>query len=411
MNLKQKLEECLKAARVIAQKAKDESRELNDDERKELEGKLGEADKLKEQIAAAEKDDELMHRLDSHTPPKEDGPSGKTVAKSLGEHYVKHAGEKLSRVKQEGNSRYSVSAPEYVKADTDTQTTPPSADNILTQFTTRIVEGVRQRLVVADLLGSGVISGNAIAYFVEGAWEGGFAGVAENAAKPQVHQDAMTQETETLSKIAAFLKESDEMVEDLPFLVSAINNRLLYQLGLFEEQQLLSGDKSASGALNGILNRGVQTKDSASAADDPDAVFRAMTAVSTGSGLDADGIVINPIDYQKFRLSKDGNGQYFGGGFFAGQYGNGTTLTQQPPLWGMRTVVTPSIAAGTVLVGAFNQGATLYRKGGVRVETTNSDVDDFQNNRVSIRAEERVALAVYRPSGFVNVTLYSPTAS
>jgi len=126
--------------------------------------------------------------------------------------------------------------------------------------------------------------------------------------------------------------------------------------------------------------------------------------VQTGSGLDADGIVINPADYQALRLSKDGNQQYYGGGLFAGQYGNGT-LAMQPPLWGVNTVVTPAIAAGTVLVKAFKASATLYRKGGVRVESTNSNENDFTNNKVTIRAEERVALADRVPAASVKVTL------
>jgi hypothetical protein len=106
-----------------------------------------------------------------------------------------------------------------------------------------------------------------------------------------------------------------------------------------------------------------------------------MTLVSTGAGLDADGIVINPADYQAFRLMKDANNQYYGGGFFLPPYGEaGQTMAASQPLWGLRTVVTPAITAGTVLVGAFQQAATVYRKGGVRVESTNSHVDDFTNN-------------------------------
>jgi len=155
----------------------------------------------------------------------------------------------------------------------------------------------------------------------------------------------------------------------------------------------------------GILRRaGIQTETGATILDNADAAFRAITKVSTGSGLDADGIVINPVDYQTFRLKKDANLQYYGGGFFAAEYGNGT-LTAQPPLWGMRTVVTPAITAGTVLVGAFSQAATVYRKGGVRVESTNSHASDFTSNLVTVRAEERIALAVRRPAGFVKLTL------
>lgn len=321
-------------------------------------------------------------------------------AKSLGEHFVKNAGDSLKGRK---GSRFQVSAQEY-KAAGDVQVTPGPLAPALTQVDTNIVTGNRRRLTIADLLGSETISGTALTYFVEGALEGNFETVAENGQKPQLHFADPTAVTEALKKIAAFIKESDELVDDLPFLKSAIDGRLLYQLGLFEENQLLNGNGTGQN-LRGLLQRsGIQSVTSASQAANADTLFSAITLTAQNSGLDADGIVINPADYQVLRLSKDANGQYFGGGFFAGQYGNGT-LVEQPPLWGLRTVVTPAIAAGTALVGAFGQAASVIRKGGVSVEATNSNEDDFTNNRITIRAEERLALAVRRPSGLVKVTL------
>lgn len=321
-------------------------------------------------------------------------------AKSLGEFAAKQIGDRLKASK---GSKFTLSTPEF-KAATDVHVTPGALAPALATIDTNIVTGVRRRLTVADLLGSESISGTAITYFVEGTLEGDFAIVGENGQKPQLHYADPTPVTEALKKIAGFIKESDEIIEDLPWFMSAINGRLLYNLGLFEENQLLAG--SGTGAnLAGILSRsGIQTETSADAADNADALFRAITKTALNSGLDADGIVINPVDYQALRLSKDTNGQYFGGGFFAGQYGNGG-IQEQPPLWGLRTVVTPAIAAGTALVGAFAQAGSVIRKGGVRVESTNSDEDDFTNNRVTIRAEERLALAVRRPSAFVKVTL------
>ena len=50
---------------------------------------------------------------------------------------------------------------------------------------------------------------------------------------------------------------------------------------------------------------------------------------------------------------------------------------QDPPLWGLKTVVTEAIAQGTVLVGAFKLGGAVIRKGGLRAESTNSHADDF----------------------------------
>jgi hypothetical protein len=66
--------------------------------------------------------------------------------------------------------------------------------------------------------------------------------------------------------------------------------------------------------------------------------------------------------------------------------------------------VTPAIVANTALVGAFKTAAQVFRKGGIRVEASNSHQDYFIKNLVAIRAEERLALAVYRPQAIGKVT-------
>lgn len=408
MNMKEKRAAALANAKAIVDGAKAAVRGLTDDEQSQVDAFLKEVDDLDVMIKKADADQARLSRLAELTPEAKSGKSDdekQAIARTLGEHFVKHVGARLAEIR--GVKGASVSAPEWLgyKAATDNQVSNGGAfGSVLTEVDRTVVQGVRPRLVVADLLGSGTISGNAISYFVEGALEGAFTTVAEAGAKPQLHVVDPTVVTDALKKIAGFVKFTDEMTEDLDFYVSEINGRLLYELAKFEEQQLLSGAGTGSTIQGILLRSGIQTETGATKADNPDAVFRAMTKVSTGSGLDADGIVVNPADYQAFRLSRDTNGQYYGGGFFAGEYGNGT-LTAQPPLWGLRTVVTPAIAAGTVLVGAFSQAATVYRKGGVRVESTNSHASDFTSNLVTVRAEERIALAVRRPSGFVKLTL------
>ena len=406
MGLKEQRAAALKAAQDIIETAKTEDRDLTPDEVATVDQKHAEVTDLDKQIAAAKKSADVVARIGALAPGGEKSEdTEERPARDLGEHFVKAVGSQLVQAKAGG--RFSVAAPEF-KANTDTQTLVTALSPAVTQVDTNIVTGFRRRLTIADLLNQGTLSGNAITYFVEGALEGDFTTVAEGAAKPQIHYANPTAVTESLKKIAAFLKESDEMVEDLPFLANAIRTRLLYNLGLFEENQLLNGDGTGQN-LTGLLNRsGIQTETATAVTvggdDNADAIFRAMTKVQTGTGLDADGVVINPADYQNLRLRKDGNDQYYGGGFFTGPYGNGVVM-EQPPIWGLRTVVTPAIAAGTVLVGAFQQAATLYRKGGVRVEATNSDQDDFIKNKVTIRAEERVTLAVRVPAALVEVTL------
>lgn len=415
MTLTQQKAAALARAQEIIKAAKDAGRALTDEERTELEAKHAEIQTLVAQEAQAAKDAELIGAFDGMDAgdPEAGSEPGAAMAKSLGEHFAKTIGkEGLTRLKNTAGTHLSV--PEFgatpswdSKANTDPNLSPAVfVTPLQTQVDTYMRRAFR-RESVADLLGSGTLGRgtNAVTYFIEGAVEGNFATVAEGAQKPQLHFADPTTTTDAVKKIAGWWDTSEEMLEDLDFWVSEINNRGLYLLQMVEESQLLNGDGTGTNIL-GLLNRsGIQTVTQAVAPDSAqDAIFRAITAVQTATGLQADGIMINPADYQTLRLSKDSNGQYFGGGFFSGQYGNGAIIAQ-PPIWGLRTIVTAAVAAKTVVVGAFQAAATVYRKGGVRVESTNSDLGKFTKNIVTTRIEERIGLAVRIPAAIVKVTL------
>lgn len=390
---------------------------LDDAEQKEFDEKYDQATELKSQLERGRKNDSLfgnIGNLGGEGHEDDHAGDGGHVAKSLGEHFVKNVGDRLPKIK--GISGATASAPEWdgVKANTDTQVTGQDAGSnvytpYLTEFDRTIVQAPRPAVVVSDLIGTGTLSGTAIQYLIEQGFEGAFGMVAEGGAKPQLHVQDPTFATDVVKKIAGFFKFSDEMLEDLPFIVSEINNRGLYELAVAIENQILNGDGTGQN-LEGILNRdGIQTVAAVAATPtegmtDPELLYHATTMVSLATGLDADGIVINTQDYERIRLSKDGNGQYFGGGYFQGAYGNGGVMIN-PPIWGRRTVVTPRQPAGTALVGAFRQGATLYSKGGIRVESTNSHATDFTSNLVTTRIETRRALAVRYPAAFAQVQL------
>ncbi|QOP66598.1 major capsid protein [Microbacterium phage Lahqtemish] len=368
-------------------------RDLTDAEVTDLEKDAERITELKAIIARGEKQTALMAQFGTPAEKVETVEAGDDAPKaaSLGEHFVKSGAQKSFL---EGQGQRTASAPEF-KAATDTNLV---AGNGKVQYG-GVYDTPLRRLTIAALLGSGTMSNTSLTYWVQGAVEGNPTAVAEDGQKPQIHFN-FSPVTEALSKIAVITKVSDEAMSDTDYLVSVINSQLVGRLQIVEEDQILNGSGTAPN-LRGILNRtGLQTY-ATTAGYTPnkgfDAIFHAITMVATGSAQEtADGIVINPADYETLRLSKDGNDNYRGGGPFAG--GN-------PGLWGVRTVVTPAIAAGTVLVGAFGTAAQLFRKGGIQVDSTNSDSTDFQFNRVALRAEERILLAVYRPTAFVKLTL------
>ena len=68
---------------------------------------------------------------------------------------------------------------------------------------------------------------------------------------------------------------------------------------------------------------------------------------------------------------------------------------------GRSGLATQAIAVDKFLTGAFRLGAQVFDRWQARVEVATENEDDFVKNLVTILAEERLALAVYRPEAFV----------
>ena len=350
----------------------------------DLQSAITELETVQAQIKAADEAEALMKGLETPKAEKADKEEEKKMAvKTIGEHFVETIKE------QNVGKRFDLTAPAF-KAATDTQTSPAGAVDFATTFDKTVVEAARVPLVIRDLFGAETISGSALTYLVEGAMQGAPAVTAEGAEKPQIHFADPTPKTVSLKKIACHIKESDEYISDYPFLASAINGRLLYELGLVEQNTLVTDLLGTSGIQTGTYAA------NATAAAIADEILQAAMDVQNNSGFAADAIVLNPADWYTLRVAKDGENRYYGGGFFGAQ--------NIPNLWGIPVCVTPAVAAGTIVVGAFKTCGSVVGKGGVSVEATNSNEDDFVKNLMTIRAEERLALAVRRPAGFKKLT-------
>jgi HK97 family phage major capsid protein len=138
-------------------------------------------------------------------------------------------------------------------------------------------------------------------------------------------------------------------------------------------------------------------------------VFKAMNSMRGSALLEPDWVVMSPTDYEKLRLLKDTSGQLYFGGPNVGSYGVGQGAAGSPQItgtpdivWGKPCYVTGLIGAGTVLVGT-RQGAQVWNRGGLSIESTNSHASHFTSNLMATRAERRLALAVYRSNGYVEV--------
>jgi HK97 family phage major capsid protein len=318
------------------------------------------------------------------------------VMKSLGQQLVEDPafGEFIKRGGHRSSSAW-ISPMVELQATTLDTTSGSGGQLIVSDYQPGVVPLLFKRLVVADLIASGTTNSNSVTYMKETTFTNAAAPTTEGAAKPESTL-VFAQVTDNVQKIAHFLPVTEEMLEDVAQIRSYVDGRLRLGVQLTEEDQLLNGSGTPP-AIRGILNRSGLTAAQARGTDtNADAIFKQITTIATTVFIDPDGVVINPANWQTIMLAKDANGQYYGAGPFASQ--------QQMTIWGLPSVRTPSIASGTALVGAFAQAAQVFRKGGIRVEASNSHQDFFIKNLVAIRAEERLALAVYRAAAFGTVT-------
>jgi HK97 family phage major capsid protein len=61
-------------------------------------------------------------------------------------------------------------------------------------------------------------------------------------------------------------------------------------------------------------------------------------------------------------------------------------------------VTSTVMPVGQALIGDFGQCATLFVREGVNVRVSDADQDDFVRNQVTLFAEGRFAIAIWRPA-------------
>ena len=270
------------------------------------------------------------------------------------------------------------------------------------QFLPGVVDIKFPTLAIADLFAQGVAESAVISYLKESAFQNNAAGDTEGTARAQ-SDDTFARVNAQVGKLSHYLKITDEMIQDAPALVSFLNSRLVLGIQQKEQTELLSG--SGYPSIPGVLNAsGLVTTIPAngylsSTITDVDAIFQMLNTIRTTAWLEPNAIIVNPAQWYTIRTRKDSYGQYYAGGPFTGAYGNGG-YSNVDAIWGVKVVITPAVPAGKILVGAFDTAAQIFRKQGVTIEMTNSNVDDFQNGLVTVRADERLALAIYRPGAF-----------
>lgn len=254
-----------------------------------------------------------------------------------------------------------------------------------------IVTPALRPFTIRDLLMPGRTGSNVVRYVRESGFQNLAATVAEGALKPQ--SDMKFAQVDTAVKtLAHWLKASKQILADVPMLSSYIDTRLTYGLKYVEETQLLSGDGTGENLL-GLIPQATAFDNSLRVAGDTpiDTLRRAILQVRVAE-YRASGIVLNPHDWAAIELTKTTIGEYVWV-----NVGTGAS----PQLWRLPVVDTNAMPVGHFMVGAFNMAAQVFDREDANVQVSTEDGDNFVKNMVTIRAEERLALVVYRPESFV----------
>jgi HK97 family phage major capsid protein len=388
----------------ILQSAEKENRALTDDERGTIDAKLAEMETLQAEVKKRAGDDDRRARLaglrvSSDAPPTFSLPAMRPRA--LGRQFVESEGYKRIRGMQRSGSwsgpiidlAYNPSRGAYEAATL----TPDGASGgalVLPDYRPGILETLYAPLTVADLFAQGTTTSNTVSYMRETTATNAAAAVAPGAAKPESTL-VFDAETDPVVKIATWLPVADEMLEDVSQLESYINQRLSLFVQITEEAQLLNGSGVAPN-MEGLLERTGLLTDAAGTETAAESLFLMIQRILFESFLQPDAIVLPPDVWGAIAISKTDGGDYYGGGPFA--------AAPTPTLWGYRVAISPVMPAATGLVGAFKTAAQIFRRTGMSVQASNSHSDYFVKNLTAIRAETRLALAVYRPQGFGTVT-------
>ncbi|WP_323034112.1 phage major capsid protein [Pararhodobacter sp.] len=316
------------------------------------------------------------------------GRGGDEAPQSLGEQYVSSE-EYKSFVGS--NSRKGM-APLQLKADITTAASGAGAVGaaIAPNRLSGIQELPRRRLVIRSLLSPGRTDSPLIEYVREKGFTNNAAVVAEGAKKPQ--SDIELEDIQTSTKtIAHYVKVSKQALSDVSQLRSHIDGRLLFGLQSKEDQQLLAGD-GVGGNMLGLIPQSTAfaAPIEIEGATRLDALRLAMLQAAL-SEYPASGHILNPIDLTAIEMLKDTLGRYIIGNPQGGM---------SPTLWGLPVAETTSMAAGKFMTGSFDLAAQIFDQWQSVIEV-GFENDDFTRNKLTIRAEERLALAVYRPEALI----------
>lgn len=312
--------------------------------------------------------------------------------KSIGEQFTESDGYKAMQDGRQGTAKLELKTA-IINASGQNQPLVPADRRA------GIIAEPNRDLRIRDLLAVGSTSSNLIEYakenvFTNNAGPQYSSPATENVNKPE-SGITFTLANAAVVTLAHWIPASRQVLEDSPMLQSYINGRLMYGLKLEEEEELLNGD-GTSGKLNGILNQATSYTAASPALTSELDILRDAITQAQQSNYRPDAVLLNPKDMGDIDLLKESGGLYVA---------SNPRADNARSVWGLPVVISNSIAAGNFLIGSFAAGAQIWDRQSATIEVSRENSDNFVKNMVTILAEERLALTVYRPAAFIKGTL------
>lgn len=254
-----------------------------------------------------------------------------------------------------------------------------------------VIPGSFAPLTIRQLIPTIAVASNAVNSLREATSTNSAAEVAQAAAKPE-SAITFTPYNVVIETVAHWIKVSNQLLADAPAVAAYIDTRLRDGLAQRIDRQLLLGN-GTSPNLSGLTDAGNFTAFTPTTGANLAESINKAKYNRWAVGEVVDTVIVNPADWASLEILREGAGT---GAYLFGA--PGTVAAQN--VFGLQIVLSANMTAGSFLIGSLRGAATIYQRQGAVVEMGFVN-DDFTKNLVTIRAEERLGLAVDRPAAIM----------
>ena len=260
-----------------------------------------------------------------------------------------------------------------------------------------------RKVNVRQLLPVGQTSSNLIRFVRESAYDNAAVPTAQGSPKPQSDFD-LTAVDRSIRTIPTFMRLTKEMLDDTPGLIAYLSSRAPSKLLNVEDTQILYGSGIGQNlhgfATDGSAYTNVPFGTTINRFD----VLAAAVVQTTKNEYSPNAIMINPTDYLRLVSTKETAGAYILPSYVS--MSGGQMFIMGVPVYAINGVV-----AGDFFVGDLALGSQLFVRQGITLEFFEQDADNVTKNFVTVRVEERIALAVYTSQSIVYGSFAAALAS